>query len=503
MATAKLGRDAAGSAIERAVSVIRDLRDHHGGGSGLGVLALLLALKRPWRRLARSASRWRAVSPNPALELSLAQQPAMGLAMALVLVLSVGAVPGVAQPFTSPPGHSSDRHPEAPPPSGPGGQSAVGANLLGAVSVSGRLLKYTSPPGGTPGRVLPPASSETPSDSHISAATPSPNYPTDHTILAIGSGNTCLCPVLFRSRDGGASWHAAPGPAQGTQIVLPPAYPSDPAIFIGNPADSGALDSMSPGFGSTFNTLAIPPGRLAISPAFDRGSPVIYTSALGGVWSANVKSGDVRPMLVDPTVSTASAIASPPAGDGHALFILTSWTAVPFGVPTDPSQVAAAATKAEVVSCSTAGLCTTAGRPDLLSIGGLAVSPGYGRASLLAAYGGASLLVSTNDGEDFRQVHLPDTALGVKSVAIGSAPGMDTTVWALLRGQQEEFVAKIGWGSSRFELAAPATDPNASVGGFLVALSPTRVVHVLPGVGLLCTADGGQSWQAGCPTERG
>ncbi|HEX9969038.1 MAG TPA: sigma-70 family RNA polymerase sigma factor, partial [Acidimicrobiales bacterium] len=109
--------------------------------------------------------------------------------------------------------------------------------------------------------------------------TPSPSYGTDTTVFAMGKRSNCssaaLCPLLFRSSDGGASWHArgAEGLPLGMsyRILLPPAFPRDHRVF----AVSLAAVFVSDDGGDSFRMLTPAPGAPAMSPLFSAGDPRI------------------------------------------------------------------------------------------------------------------------------------------------------------------------------------------------------------------------------------
>lgn len=126
---------------------------------------------------------------------------------------------------------------------------------------------------------------EQPEDAGIESIEPSPNFAQDRTIFAAGrakcSFGTCQ-PVLFVSRDAGATWERLPALSlAGVDLMLPPAFgPDDPRIFVMTPA---GLQVSNDG-GETFEQAAVAGasyaiGSAAISPEFSSGDPTILIGA--------------------------------------------------------------------------------------------------------------------------------------------------------------------------------------------------------------------------------
>ncbi|MHB8508519.1 MAG: hypothetical protein ACYDGR_07700 [Candidatus Dormibacteria bacterium] len=429
------------------------------------------------------------------------EQIGTSLALATVLALGVGAtapMPGVLAASLSPP-RTMDTPPIASNPGG--GPSGAPPPADRGVSRAGNS-SHPAIPRGLPA-LIPGSGSETPQDSRVYAAAPSPNYPRDHTVLALGVGHTCSCPVLLRSTDGGASWESAIGPPQGAQIVLPPDWPRDPRIFVGNDAGAASPDYVSSGFGAVFTPLSVPPGRLAIAPDFDAGSPQVFVSAQGGVWSYHVDTMVLQALVVDGSASDPPAIAAPPAGSDHELFVVASSLAVPVGPPSAPGGGPPIAnTDPVAVACVASGSCSTASRPKFGGVAELAVSPSYLHDHLIAAYRAGTLMLSTDAGRDFEPVELPDGPHSLASVALASSDESGPTVWALTTGPGvAPQVIKQRVGGSAWVGTAPLSDRPIPGGGELVVLSDRRVMVFLAAGGLACTATGGLNWAPTCPAD--
>jgi sugar diacid utilization regulator len=480
-------------------SLARWLSD--GPTSGLGLLLGIPATRPRARGLGARLQGWRTVAAGVATPAGLLDQPALALVLAVALAL------GIAQPTESRP---SGR----PGQSAPQGQAAgryIGGNdgeAQPSLSQNQEQALVTNPPipiPRGPGRSLtigPDPSSETIDDSALYGATPSPNYgATDHTVMAIGRGHRCDCYVVFRSQDGGASWQAAPGPPEGEQIVLPPGYPADPAIFVANNPATQLPDFMSPGFGQSFSPLITPPGWLALPADYDRGNQVVYTSAEGGVWSTDLRTQAIQPLMVDQPGRFAS-IAAPPPGQPSSLFILASPTATAVGVPRQPPDPVATAEGAlQMLGCAGLSGCDTASRPALgTGPFELALSASFGRDHAMVAYGNYSALISEDAGRSYSPLGSSFGSRQILSMALASGEGDRPYVYALVADGQHAIVyrRRVGEGSWEPTGALPASAKDSS--GPLLALSERRLIRIL-GDGLICTADGGISWRATCPAE--
>lgn len=349
---------------------------------------------------------------------------------------------------------------------------------------------------------LPRPESETPEDTVLYAAAPSPNYPHDHVVVALGVGRTCSCPVVMRSSDGGATWLAAPGPSQAGQVVLPPTYPVDPRIFIGNDPALLSPDFISPRFGEPYAPLAAPPGWLAVSQRSSAGAAGLFIAAQGGVWSYDPQTQTAQPFLLDGAPSEIPAIAAPTGVQQDDLFVLGSQLASPL----DPSHVPDPLGRDSglvLAACGADGACSTASRPNLDRVGGLVASPTYGRDHVLVALGFRSVLLSADAGRHLSELAMPAGGGTVVSVTLGSTSLDTPTIWLLLQNSGQADVYKRQVTSSVWTRAANLPVAAATPGGRLVALSGNRVLRLLLNRGFVCTTDAGATWTPRCSAETG
>jgi RNA polymerase sigma-70 factor (ECF subfamily) len=131
---------------------------------------------------------------------------------------------------------------------------------------------------------LPEVASLPPTDgigeARVEEYTVSPNYEQDRTVFATGWANECdspgMCPVLYKSQDGGTTWRKlqAAGLQQG-RVLLPPSYPRDSRIF----SFSTTYLSVSEDHGSSFRLLTPVQGEATMSPLFSASDPrILFTS---------------------------------------------------------------------------------------------------------------------------------------------------------------------------------------------------------------------------------
>jgi len=120
-----------------------------------------------------------------------------------------------------------------------------------------------------------PGAEATPLDSHINQTAASPDYPSDHTVVVAGTVSVgCVggppCEALFRTTDAGASWsRLAYLTYQDGPILLPPTYPTDPAIFMlvpntgleESPTGDGNFSRVLPGISSAAIAPWSPPDQ--------------------------------------------------------------------------------------------------------------------------------------------------------------------------------------------------------------------------------------------------
>jgi len=333
------------------------------------------------------------------------------------------------------------------------------------------------------------ARAKSPEDTRVVAVAPAPHYQENRTVVALGEDPACPCLFLFRSSDGGRSWSTAPGPANGAQLALPPDYPHDPRILIGNPAGvAGASDYVLDHFDGTYTPLPGPSGMVAVDGAFDDGTPDVYVATSLGVISVDMQSGAASATVLSSGVWGQASLATRPGTDGVV-------AAVPRG-SVAPGATAvgwpSGTTASSLMGCHGAACSRLSGinAADPLA---LVVSATYALDHSIAAYGGSEIFLSTDAGADFSPVRLSPAPTTIWSVALQAG-----RLWiAGARG----VTPFIGWipvaGGSWHELSPGQPSPENA--GTLVALGSDRLVYIGLHQGLLCSADGGSTWAAACP----
>ena len=461
--------------------------------------ALGLAL---WRKLTDASRRARNVVQDGSV--AAAAQPVGSLTVSLTLAgLIAGAVPamsGVAQPARAVASASGVA---------PGLDIAPGTMQAG--EIVGQTVHATTATAQTPGgggrsagpalpNLLPSgsASSETPEDTRITSATPSPNYDQDHTIVALGYGHRCACPDVLMSTDGGATWVAAQGPPGGDQIVLSPTFPADPTIYVGYSNGGGGSkvsDYSAKAFGQRFTPMAgAPTGALTPAAGFDRGDDRIVISNATGAWSYDADTAAVTPLLIE-TASIPPSVATPFHAVDSGVIVMTTAQALSPGevhtdVPTSNGEV--------LWACPPARPCTRISSVSLPSGAQIVASPSFSADRTVLAYGNGQLLASSDAGTSFTALGLPSPNLAPTFLDVAASAG-GVALWATIpQGSHWALIAKPGLGSAWREVDGS----NATItdmGGRVVVADAQRVLFLLAQGGLLCSVNGGVTWGARCP----
>jgi DNA-directed RNA polymerase specialized sigma24 family protein len=371
--------------------------------------------------------------------------------------------------------------PASPSPHGPelaAVQPTQGSNSppLGMMAQASRALADAPPPGEALARLhittpttpdsradLPSRSpgSETPDDAQIVSVSPSPNYQQDHTIVALGLAKGCACPVLLRSLDGGNSWEATLQAAIGSQVLLPPAYPRDPRIFIGQSPGATRPDWVSGGWGMPFTPLPLPPGRLGLV-----GSTVLSISTTG-VWG-------LKGALLSPIATYQAGGSAAITSDGATAYVVVPAHSVLAG--------AVIAAETSLLACATD--CRLVGPVPVDTVGQIASS-----GPVLMVTGNRTAMVSRDAGTTFTDV----TPVSASKGAIRSVAATSHSLWSVVGSPRGQVLRYSGaW--------SPAPVATADVGA-VVAISDTRLIALLASGAFLCSADSGQTWAPRCPVE--
>jgi len=457
-----------------------------------------------WRRLTDASRRARTLASETSL--AAATQPVGAFTVSLTVAgLIAGAVPAASAGMGMATATRSHLTLAAASLPGVDAGAAMAGSLVGQqIHVSAQSAAPGSAPSHAGGGLLRlpgsgNASAETPEDVQISTATASPSYSRDHTIIALGYGATCGCNVLLRSTDGGATWQSAPGPVHGDQVVLPPAYPDDPAIYVGysSTTTSGFSNYWTPRFGTAFTQLShLPPGAITLPAGFDAGDRRIIAVTATGVWAAAPSgSNAAQPLLLDASGAAPSAVTAwgaPAVG----VMVLTSSQAVGAG----NSALAVSTSSDDVLwACPPAQSCAQVTRISLPPGAHLVASPAFAADRTVVAYQLGALDVSVDAGRSFGAIGLPWTGASVNGLAL-TPSSSGPAVWAVMaRGTGWALMTKPSPSAPWLE-ADGGNSAITSSGGQLVVIDAQRLLFLPAQGGLLCSVNRGVTWEARCPS---
>jgi len=431
--------------------------------------------------------------------------PAQG--MALTLALGVVVVPGPSPASRVAPNRAEDLQGVVAVVSGalPAGRErqAVATLGKGSEATAPRAVpsRASSPDGAPPSTPLPllGTGGETPEDTHIVDAAASPQYAEDHTLVALGVGQACSCPTLLRSTDGGATWAASTAALPyGAHVVLPPAFPTDPRIYVTNAPGGDVPDFVAAHFGASFVPLPMPPGELAVASAAFSDDTRLFVAALGHVWTYDIgPPSDILPAapptpVLDYPSSPAVATLSAPAGSAD-VFVMAPAGASPSG------NLQATPTSTVVVyECSSATPCAALASRSVPLPEALLSSPHFATDHTLLARRGVSAAVSTDGGRSFTTLSLPRGAASVGAATLGLSAAGGLELWlGVAQSTGGYAVVHAPLGATRWTDASTHPLLRTSPAGALLAAGAV-VVDVVSGHGLLCTASNGLTWSPRC-----
>jgi RNA polymerase sigma factor (sigma-70 family) len=387
--------------LDRALARARSVADGIGLRGAAAILLAFASIRVALRDTARRAG-----------ELGLAWGSPLAATTALVVL---GSAPGAALARSIPPA--------ATPASGGAAVQQLTANH--AVVAGQSLAAVAAPATPAPAPIPrdhaapgPTAWQETPADSSIYSAAAAPSVQGGSGgLVALGYGETCRCQVMFESRDGWHTWRAAPGPAQDAflaRVVLPPAYPADPRIFVSWPALASGFDMVSPGFGQPFVTLPLG-GEVTLPPSFERDGGFYVTTTNGmvrlGLDGVRLTVNLSRPAVFLPPVDGTVAAGAPAAGDDAAYALAASSADLAGSGLAGLAGAAGDVGHPVLYRCDDEGRCQGVSAPAIDYAGEVAVSPQFATDHAIAVTWGPVVLLSTDAGHSFTAI--PDADGGV------------------------------------------------------------------------------------------
>lgn len=351
-------------------------------------------------------------------------------------------------------------------------------SLLGAAEIPGApALSVPARAPSAPPLPLVSGHEETPADTQLEAAAPAPDYPSSHTVIALGYGHTCQCTVLLRTTDGGGTWEAHNAAPGADQVVVPPAYPRDPRIFLGTAPSSGVPPYVVPDFNALPLPLPAPPGHVALSAGFSSGDPRVFIAGQQALSTVDMPTLQAAVVMTYPGAIGQAFLATAPANDGVAAYV-----AVPAS-RTGPAP--------GLYACGLAASTTCSQRSSLSPLTDLVAGTASPDRGILLALGSGTAHESLDGGRTWTTLPVPaGSALGP------TASLADGQLWATLSGagDQRAQVSVLDITTLQWR---QGVQPGRTEDGEVVALSGNTALDLLS-TGMVCTVDGGRTWATRC-----
>jgi RNA polymerase sigma-70 factor, ECF subfamily len=462
------------SAVEQLFFRARRKFRHEYRKASRGAFGFLLlpagAIRRRLHRIAERNRSWIGFSSEPLLG-GASNSIATGVA-ALVVTLATLVPSGTAATFASGGATGSSTNVSSTPPAG-----------RAMVALAPSLVRRVARTSSLADSLLHPTKNATPEDTQFNSIAQSPNYEQDHTLIAAGSVPCAqaTCPVLFTSRDGGATWNRmATQNFQGSSVLLPPGYPADRRIFAMGPTGL----QISTDAGASFDRPLPLQGDVAISPLFESNDPriLIGTSALTE-YRADLDI--VKPAtLIGPAGAWLTVSFSPDFASDRMIFV--------GGIRPD----ATGAMRPTVNRCVDY-VCDNVVFADGFDAPWVRLSPAFRRDSRVYAFTTRVLFLSTDRGTSYKSsMPWSDPNASIGDVLVAS----DGTAYAAiysLRGKTGDVYRTSDdgatWTRSRVHLSGfdqGATHITMTPDGRLLALGVSS--------GIACSADHGRTWASRC-----
>ncbi len=488
---------------EKAVSVgLTRARQRARKYRGAAVPAILPPISPLGRVLAWLRSAWRRLTlPRTQVNGIDAGVSAAALLFSALSALALAVMVGGGEPYpaTALGIRSTGSAPVSVPALGMSREEVVRQGQASA-GTEGRGHYDAAPPAGRPsgigavvGGLINPGQKARSDQTVVTSLTPSPGYGADGTVFAPGALITgCArpvgCPVLFQTRDRGATWNHLVGSGfAGGSILLPPTYPTDPTIFASGP--TGVQRSAD---GGAAFTLALPiVGPAAIDPASAAGDAQILIGSVPMVlFAAGSRAVAPGPTLpVDVTQVDDVAFGSVPGT------VLVAGERLGAVLPSMPTGV--------LMQCRLGGSCAV-----VATIPGatpLRFASGHAASGAVIAYSPRELWASSDGGGSYHRLPLPagtnlsSVAIAARanealSIVVGEWPGAGASAAVLVsRDAGATFAAAPGGGMPRGHTLAAVQ--ILSDGRMLAALGEADVDGLF---GVRCSRDWGAAWRLSC-----
>jgi len=334
-----------------------------------------------------------------------------------------------------------------------------------------------------------------------------PDYASSHVVYAAGSQLSCRssCDRLFRSADGGHSWHLAAARGWSNGDAWPATTSRGPVLLA--PGPSSMQESWDGG--ESFSTVSLPAGAADVTSAGSGGGRAVVVDQQDG-WHVEG--------LADLSVQSVPG-GSGSLRSGNGVYLVDGSGGLAYGTGTSNGH-------AEVERCDAGWHCDSpsdvAGTSDLIRV---QPSPAYGsdHAVFARSLQHGTLYRSTDSAHSFNEVTVaPPVSSSVETSVQGLAFSADfhataprgRAFAAVIAVQQQAggggsssggvFASSDGGSSWRHLGSSSALDHGS------IAVAATPDGHVLAAyfdaqshtAGLLCTGDG-RSWSASCPVGAG
>jgi RNA polymerase sigma factor (sigma-70 family) len=467
-------------------------------GGVVGPLAALAGWRSGGDRRAGAGSRslgvrWRvhppsvAFGPGETLGAVTIGAQALASVVAVLLVAAAPAAGSSAGPSLHPPLPalaqllSGDRSPEAPSPNAAGARSPQptrGPSLNAQPRASSGVVQ----------NLLAPGASAQQQDAAFTSVTPSPDYAADRTVYASGGltrGCSSVCPAVFVTRDGGATWqHLSASGFAGGSLLLPPSYPADPAIFAAGPLGLQRSDDG----GRTFRLVVPGPQQAAVQPD----SPVGDATILLGTVPLTVYHGRLGTVTPGPTLPAGvdAILGSTFAGDATHLLVAAAQIDPLTGHVTD----------SVVLQCSPSTCVSRLSFPGAPGLR-LVSSPSASTDHTVLVLAGTTVEVSNDIGETYRRASLPEAGY-VLAAGFGVGESSRSTALFLIMSARPDtstlWQSRDGGGFRLVRL------PGSAMATSVTPLVDHRLLVTL-GVadgggdfGVRCSSDQGSNWALSC-----
>ena len=323
-----------------------------------------------------------------------------------------------------------------------------------------------------------------PEDATIVSVAFAPESPSGKRAFAIGDAHCALgtCKVLFTSGDGGTSWRRLPARGlSGHTLIVPPGSDGS-RLFAMAPT---GLQVSSDG-GRSFRMVGptgVPllTGSVAVSPAFDRGDPIMLIGA-----QTLLRYDDAAATITPEPSTTLNGPFEPVFSPSY---------------PADPRflvggmRVEDGVLKATVFNCRTRAGCSWMNVRGGNAVPKIRPRPDYASSDVAFAFTPNGLYRS-DDVWGFSRIETPwPRDVRLRDLALlGAGKTMFAAVHAVEPGEEEGLYRSDDGGLTWSEVSSPVFADGAAT----IAVSGSRLLVSLPGNGLACSSDRGEHWSRRC-----